>query len=132
MSHDVERFTWTPPTGWRAVKLNVQQRLHDLRWQILSGICSWVGHAHESYKGGVYFDRGGRMRDKYYSRCTRCGCDSAEVYTYGRLEQIGHRWRDLKADFRHWRGTACDDCGKPDSRFGRAVGNHDHCDQIPF
>lgn len=99
-------------------------------------ICRWLGHTREQYIGRQYLDRRGNLRPVYYARCTRCGIsDAAEVYAAGLLERL--RWFNLRmwwlnkcGDVRGWFCTTCFDCGKPERRLGRRVGDHRGC--IPF
>lgn len=123
---------WPPLTGWSAFKLNFALRLRELRWRILSAVCSLVGHARETYKNGTYVDARGRLRDKHYARCTRCGCDGPGVYSLTLHGRMFIRWHEIRNQFRHWRRTDCLDCGRPEIRFGRPAGDHRNCDQIPF
>ena len=56
-------------------------------------ICHLIGHKREPYVAGYYTDRRGREREKWYSRCKRCGTsDGGEVYAEGLLERFAW-WR---------------------------------------
>jgi hypothetical protein len=99
-------------------------------------ICHLIGHRRERYMAGYYWDRRGRQREKWYSRCTRCGTsDGGEVYREGLLERLTW-WRIRSAAYRTcerlkaWVHTDCFDCKQPEVRFGRHVGDHTDC--IPF
>jgi hypothetical protein len=99
-------------------------------------ICRWIGHRREGYSAGYYTDRRGRQRERWHSRCARCGTsDGAEVFRDGILERFGYRtlrrtaFRWLVALCFWWR-TDCHDCGQPKVRRGRRVGDHSGC--IPF
>lgn len=101
-------------------------------------ICEWIGHDREGYDAGFYTDRRGRRRQRWHQRCKRCGpSDGGEVFNEGRLERF-RRWRirralrEMTTRWRSWWRYDCDDCHKPSVRFGRPVGDHDQCDQIPF
>lgn len=91
------------------------------------------------YIGGYYTDRRGRQREKWYSRCKRCGTsDGGEVFREGLLERI--TWRrfcsavaDRFLGTQLWWRTDCWDCKRPIRRFGRKIGDHENCrDDIPF
>lgn len=101
-------------------------------------ICHLIGHRRERFMAGHYWDLRGRQRERWHSRCTRCGTtDGGEVYREGLLERFTW-WRVRSAAYRArerlkvWWRSDCDDCGKPDQRCGRPVGNHRDCDPIPF
>jgi hypothetical protein len=101
-------------------------------------ICEWIGHKREEYHAGYYFDRRGRERTRWHQRCKRCGTsDGGEVFNEGRLERF-RVWR-LRGALRRaiilfhmWRREDCDDCHQPIVRFGRSVGDHKNCSDIPF
>jgi hypothetical protein len=52
--------------------------------------------------------------------------------TIRRRSRLRDWWRDRESAFNRWLCTICDDCMKPDTRFGRPVGDHSSCDPIPF
>ena len=99
-------------------------------------ICHLIGHDREPYMAGYYTDRRGRQREKWYRRCKRCGTsDGGEVYAEGLLERftwwrIKSVWWRRRDASRKWWSSTCNDCGKPERRFGRRVGDHRGC--IPF
>lgn len=101
-------------------------------------ICRLLGHSREPYIGHQRLGRDGRLHPIWYARCKRCGTsDGGEVYREGLFE----RWRwyrfrwwliERPKKIRRWIRTDCEDCGKPEVRFGRRVGEHDNCVVIPF
>lgn len=101
-------------------------------------ICRWLGHKRQSYIYGQRFDQRGRLRNKWGSRCTRCGTsDYGEVYKRGYLECVRYWrpriiWWRAKEHLKNWWRQDCEDCGKPTVRCGRPVGDHRNCDVIPF
>lgn len=106
--------------------------------EIRRHICHLLGHTRESYIGRHRLGRDGRLRPIYYSRCKRCGTsDGGEVFREGLFERFNWpriKWWviDCPGKIRAWIGTKCEDCGKPDTRFGRPAGDHEGCDVIPF
>ena len=103
---------------------------------VMTRICRLIGHDREAYVAGWYTDRRGRRRERWYTRCKRCGAsDGGEVFRDGLLERFA--WWRLVRPFRQARGAVgswirldCHDCGKPEVRFGRDVGDHGGC--LPF
>jgi len=98
-------------------------------------LCGWIGHDRERYQAGWYHDRGGRQRERWYSRCRRCGTsDGGTVFEPGILEFNRFRqWRwAARGRLQAWIGRNCEDCGKRRIRFGHEVGQHDNCEEIPF
>ena len=100
-------------------------------------ICRLVGHKRGQREGGQYY-RAGRWRNRWYPYCRRCGTSDIEtVYTPGIFEAFTP-WRiriafyGWTSRFWQWRRRDCCDCGKPVVRFGRTVGNHEDCNEIPF
>lgn len=94
-------------------------------------ICRLIGHRRESYRSGFYVDRRGRTRERYSSRCVRCGSEDG-CYDEGVLEAWQRRWWGVREDLIRWRLMKRSCCGKPLKRFGRPVGDHRECDDIPF
>ena len=100
-------------------------------------ICHLIGHKRTGYNpdgpSGHY-----RRRNRWYMRCDRCGTtDGGEVYREGLLERF--TWWRMRVTFyrmtdelRHRLWSDCTDCGKPLWRLGRAMGNHDDENHIPF
>jgi hypothetical protein len=95
-------------------------------------ICRVRGHDHEIYRDGGYHDRRGRWRERWQTRCGRCGCGPEILYAETWRSRLRDWRNDWRRAFQRWRGTVCDDCMKPDTRFGRPVGDHSTCDPIPF
>jgi hypothetical protein len=97
-------------------------------------LCRLVGHKRGQRKGGQYYHHG-RWRDRWYTYCQRCGSsDLGEIYRSGIFEALTP-WRirrALQSASDAFRSRRCTDCGKPSIRFGRAVGDHTNCDEIPF
>lgn len=88
-------------------------------------ICRAVGH------------KPGQHENRWYSCCLRCGTsDMSELYRTGIFEALPWRiriaLRTAEFNFRAWCHSDCTACGKPAIRFGREVGNHEDCDEIPF
>ncbi len=100
------------------------------KWRAL--LCRTFGHNPRSYKTGTYLTRRGHWRDSWRTECTRCGVDGPEAYGDGWLDKL--RWwpRGRWAAFKHWRREDCTACGQPLRRYGRPVGDHTACDDIPF
>lgn len=119
--------------GFRYDKPSLRERLR-WRWRARRRWRCWLlGHKRESYVYRRYIDRRGREREKWGSRCIRCGTsDAGTVYEPGLIERLRDAWRERRAAFARWRLTKCSCCGKPLIRFGRQVGNHGDCDDIPF
>jgi hypothetical protein len=101
-------------------------------------LCRLLGHTRKTNREGEYTDRRGRLRDRYRTRCTRCGSsDLGTIYERGLVEMpdwwmIQARLRGIPARVAGWWRTDCTVCRKPNIRFGRAVGRHEDCDEIPF
>lgn len=98
-------------------------------------VCVWLGHNREMYCADTYTDGRGRWRERWYSRCKRCGTsDGGTVFEPGILEFTWFRmWRArTERRIKEWCREDCDDCRKPKVRFGRPVGNHLKCEEIPF
>ena len=92
-------------------------------------ICRLIGHKPKYHEGPRYL-RNGRWRTPSYTRCERCGTsDGYEVHRAGLLERFAWRrirawpWRAREA----MRTVICIDCGKPERRLGRKVGDHRGC-----
>lgn len=102
-------------------------------------VCHLVGHKRTGYDPDGHPDNyRERGRRRWYSRCDRCGTtDCEEVYREGALERFTWwrmrlAWHRATSGFRFWLRTDCTDCSKPMRQFGRPVGNHTKCDDIPF
>jgi hypothetical protein len=101
-------------------------------------ICRAVGHKRERYLAGYYQDRRGYPRERWYSRCVRCGTtDGGEVFREGWVERLTisralWRVREARGSFAAWRRSDCEDCGMPNQKYGRPVGDHSKCNPIPF
>lgn len=96
-------------------------------------VCWLIGHEPESYQSGWYWHRAsGRNRERWSTRCTRCGIEGYEAWTPGLPGRLIRWWRDALNPLRHWIRTDCGACRKPLTRFGRPVGDHAECDDIPF
>lgn len=113
---------------------DLRSRLYWIRRDLMHPIriCHLIGHRRESYIGRHVLTRRGHLRPIHYSRCIRCGTsDGGEVYREGLLERL--HWRRIRGAWwrlRTSRRVICHDCGKPERRWWRSVGDHRGC--IPF
>lgn len=95
-------------------------------------ICRTLGHRTESYSTGTY-RRHGHWCEGFSHRCTRCREEG--YYPPGEPALIPDfaewfRWR-VNCLRRRWHRD-CSCCRKPERRYGRPVGDHRMCDEVPF
>lgn len=86
--------------------------------------CKFFGHRVES-------------KDSGYGICDRCG--THEYYDWetdwagsGLIWYYLHKLAELWKILRNKIFQRCPDCGKPEVIFGRFLGDHKDCDNLPF
>lgn len=98
-------------------------------------LCSALGHNDKCHEGPERWHRS-RYRRSFYWRCERCHMsDSYPLEALG-LAWIAANWRmwryELLRKLKTWWRRDCDDCHRVACRFGRPVGDHRKCVELPF